>query len=198
MLDLDLDQQLRDEFRSAAAGAEPSARLDGLVRQRIVRRQWQRRLTVGGGAALTLALVVAGGAALSGGDGEDSVVMAPMGDDGEGASTSPGDSSVSYLVPNDVPDDMELVHASGGDQPDLSAGSATQVSEWDTTQRLLRMTAPAEVVDVESSALIDFDSLGGTATTVNGHAGVALPVLPNFRPVRQPRESLLSFPDSDL
>jgi hypothetical protein len=151
MLDLDLDQQLRDEFRSAAAGVEPSARLDGLVRQRIVRRQWQRRVTVGGGAALTLALAVAGVAALSGGDGEDSVVMAPTLDDGGGSNTSPNE-GVAYLVPNDVPDDMGLVHASGGDQPDLPAGSATQLSEWDTTQRWLHMGSdPLEVVDVQST-----------------------------------------------
>jgi hypothetical protein len=129
-------------------------------------------VTAGGGAALTLALVVAGVAAMSGGDGEDSVVMAPMGDDGEGS-----DSDVAYLVPNDVPDDMELVHASGGDQPELPAGSTTQLSEWDTTQRWLRTTNPPEIVDVQSTDDVDtIDEIdfalgmADTATVVNGHA----------------------------
>lgn len=85
MLDLDLDQQLRDEFRSTADRAAPSARLDGLVRDRIARRQMQRRLTLGGGAALALALVVGVGAALTS-DTPDAVVISPTDSDSDGGS----------------------------------------------------------------------------------------------------------------
>jgi hypothetical protein len=144
MLDLDLDQQLRDEFRSAADGAQPSERLDGLVRQRIVQRQRQRRLMAGGGAALAVALVAGVTAALVGDRGNDAVV----------ADAGGGLENVVYLVPEDVPEGMELVFADGGDTPE-AALPPVQVSDWDWTQRWFRTDDMTTAVDAQLTEVTD-------------------------------------------
>lgn len=101
MLDLDLDQRLRDEFRSTADRVEASARLDGLVRDRLARRQTQRRVTLGGGAALGLALIVGITAALAGSNGPSSVTMSPTDADRDGRGSVNADAGVDANLDTD-------------------------------------------------------------------------------------------------
>jgi hypothetical protein len=163
---LELEDRIVDALRAIGDDAEPSAALDGLVRQRRARRLRRRRVAQVSTVAVAVIAVVAGAAGLGSlGTGDQASVVA-------GADGPP-----LFLVPAQVPEGFTLTHAAG-DGRSGPGGAPNQGRGPVGTQRWVRVDSdgrPADVVDVvwdDVSAVSDpLGSGPSTPTTVRGHEG---------------------------
>ena len=164
---LELEERIADTLRAIGDDAEPSAALDGLVRQRRARRVRRRRVALASTVGITAIAVVAGAVGLRSRSTGDQLSM-------NAAAQGP----TLYLVPAQLPEGFTLTHAAGGDGSD--PGEAVEPNDgWDGTQRWVRFDGdghPAEVVDVQWGGIVPVvdplsDSTESTPMTVRGHAG---------------------------
>jgi hypothetical protein len=163
---LELEDRIVDALRAIGDDAEPSAALDGLVRQRRARRLRRRRVAQVSTVAVAVIAVVAGAAGLG-----------SLGTGGQASLVAGADGPPLFLVPAQVPDGFTLTHAAGDGRPGPDGGP-DQDDGPDGTQRWVRMDGegrPAEVVDVvwdDAGAAVDpLGSGASTPTTVRGHEG---------------------------